>query len=79
MGSYGSNKPFFYRIAEPIYHTLIIRSDVLVFHETTSGPFQREQTVLAPWSPDGADESATARYVSALSETITGRLRTGGL
>lgn len=70
MGPYGSNKPFFYRIAEPRFHTLIIRSEVLVFHETTSGPFRREQTVLAPWSPDGNDDADVARYLSQLDAAV---------
>jgi hypothetical protein len=34
-----------------------------VFHETTSGPFRREQTVFAPWSPD-ADPAAVAAYLA---------------
>jgi len=78
MGPYGSDKPFFYRIAEPLYHTLLIRSDVLVFHETTSGPFRREQTVLAPWSP--VDSTAEVqRYrkelVAAVAEKLSARAR----
>jgi cupin fold WbuC family metalloprotein len=78
MGTYGSKKPFFYRIAEPLYHTLIIRSEVLVFHETTSGPLQRDQTVLAPWSPDGADDDAVAKYLAGLDAAIAETPSRGG-
>jgi cupin fold WbuC family metalloprotein len=70
MGPYGSKRPFFYRIAEPLYHTLLIRSDVLVFHETTSGPFERNQTVFAPWSPDGDEADEVAAYLSILNTTV---------
>jgi cupin fold WbuC family metalloprotein len=70
MGPYGSSRPFFYRIAEPLYHTLLIRSDVLAFVETTSGPFKRSQTVFAPWSPDGEDADEVASYMSALNMTV---------
>ena len=77
MGSYGSSLPFFYRIAQPLYHTLIIRSDVLVFHETTSGPFQRSQTVFAPWSPDGGDAEEVAAYFSVLNSAISQMLPSG--
>lgn len=52
MGEYLSGRPFYYRISDPLYHTLIIRSDVLVFHETTSGPFNRADTIFAPWAPE---------------------------
>lgn len=77
MGSYGSQKPFFYRIAEPLYHTLLIRSDVLVFHETTAGPFQRDQTAFAPWSPDGRNSDDVDRYLADLNARIQ-RLSGGG-
>jgi cupin fold WbuC family metalloprotein len=42
MGPFQSGRRFFYRIADPLYHTLLIRSSVLVFHEATTGPFKRE-------------------------------------
>ncbi len=63
MGDYGTGLPFYYRIDQPIFHTLLIRSAVLVFHETTSGPFRREQTVFAPWSPD-TDPAAVTAYMT---------------
>ena len=39
LGDYKSGRVFFYRIADPIFHTLIIRSPIFVIHETTNGPF----------------------------------------
>jgi cupin fold WbuC family metalloprotein len=55
MGDYSSGKTFYYRIADPLYHTLLIRSEVIVFHEATNGPFERSDTLFAPWAPeDGA-------------------------
>lgn len=70
MGSYETKRPFFYRIAEPLYHTLLIRSEVLVFHETTSGPFQRDQTHFAPWSPDGQNDDEVMGYLSDLNDKV---------
>jgi cupin fold WbuC family metalloprotein len=53
----GSKDPFFFRIAEPRFHTIIVQSDALIFHETTTGPFVREETILAPWAPEeGGDD-----------------------
>src|SRR5262249_49414681 len=46
MGAYGSGRPFFYRIATPMFHTLFVRSDVLVFHQATRGTVRRADTVL---------------------------------
>ena len=62
MGPLDSAKPFYHRTARPVYHTLIVRSAHLVFHEVTSGPFRREQTVFPDWAPDGTDESAAHRF-----------------
>ena len=67
MGPVGSGKTFFYRIADPLYHTLLIRSDVIVFHEATTGPFRREETSFAPWAPDDSDPAAVAAYMQSVN------------
>ncbi len=67
MGNYESGMAFYYRILDPLYHTLLIRSNVLVFHETTTGPFNLTDTVFAPWSPEVDDKNACKAFVSALS------------
>lgn len=66
MAPFASGLPFFYRIDTPVFHTLLIRSDVLVFHETTSGPFRRSDTVFAQWAPEDSDLEATARFLADL-------------
>jgi cupin fold WbuC family metalloprotein len=70
MGDYRSGKPFFYRIAEPLYHTLLIRSGVLVFHETTAGPLRREETVFPQWAPSGEDAGELTAYLQALEKAV---------
>lgn len=66
MGEYLSGRPFYYRINDPLYHTLIIRSDVLVFHETTSGPFNRADTIFAPWAPEESDLAGCEVFMGKL-------------
>lgn len=51
MGDARSGKCMFYRLSEPYFHTLVLRSECVVFHETTNGPFCRDATEYAPWSP----------------------------
>jgi len=52
MGEYSSGDQFFWRLSESYFHTVIPRSDLVIFHETTSGPFVRETSnVPASWSP----------------------------
>jgi len=70
MGAFASGRPFFYRIAAPRYHTLLIRSDVLVFHETTGGPFRRDDTVFAPWAPEDGDAAAVSRFLADLEVRV---------
>ena len=70
MGDYASGKIFYYRIATPIFHTLIIRSDILVFHETTNGPFNKESTIFAPWAPTGTAPDLVDTFISDLKKRI---------
>ena len=69
-GPPGSGHPFFYRIAEPVWHTLLIRSETFVLHETTNGPLRREDTQLAPWAPDENDGGGVMQYRRALEKAI---------
>lgn len=49
MGDLASGKTFFYRLSKPIYHTVVPLSEIVVFHETTNGPFKPEDLIVAPW------------------------------
>jgi cupin fold WbuC family metalloprotein len=70
MGDYASGRTFYYRMAAPIFHTLIIRSDVLVFHEITNGPFDRRDTVFAPWAPDDGDVNSVSNFMADLNDRV---------
>ena len=52
MGSFESGKQFYQRIDGPVPHTLIIKSDYLVFHEVTNGPFNKKDTIFPEWSSE---------------------------
>jgi len=70
MGDYSTGLKFFYRLPPSIYHTLLITSDVVVFHEITNGPFRRSDMVFAPWAPEKTDEKAAARYMKKIGGYI---------
>ncbi len=70
LGDYASGRPFYYRLAEPIYHTVLVESAVVVFHETTNGPFDRAETEFAPWSPPEDDAEPGRRYLRELARTL---------
>jgi hypothetical protein len=35
----------------PAFHTVLPLDDVVVFHETTNGPFEKSDALLAEWAP----------------------------
>jgi cupin fold WbuC family metalloprotein len=70
MGEYASGATFFWRISESSYHSVIPRTDIVVFHETTKGPFKREDFVHAPWAPKEDEEAAVRRYIAQLEHAI---------
>jgi cupin fold WbuC family metalloprotein len=62
--------PFYYRMSGPLFHTLIIRSDVLVVHEITNGPFRPEETLFASFAPEDRDGAAVEAYEAALGGRV---------
>ncbi len=56
----------YYRIDDAVFHSLLIESDWLVFHEVTAGPFDPAKTEWAAWSPDGKNEAEAQRYIDGL-------------
>lgn len=56
MGDFNSGKPFYYRIEKNVIHSMLIKSDVLVFQETTTGPFNMEETEFPSWAPEETNE-----------------------
>ena len=70
MGEPNSGKAFYHRLSEPIYHTLLIRTDFLVFHESTEGPFLRKMTVFPDWAP--AEQNVSSKDFVARIESLIG-------
>lgn len=76
MGDYKSGRKFFYRLPPSIYHTLLIQSDVLVFHEITNGPFRPQDTVWAPWAPFEHQIHEVEEYRKLLERSLKDRSTT---
>lgn len=70
MGEYGSGRPFYYRLSEPGYHTLLVRSDVLAFKETINGPFENGDTLYASWAPEEAEHEAVEEFLEHVMEVV---------
>ena len=67
-------KTFFVRLAEPVYHTYLLKTEFLIFHETTPGPLDRGLTEFAPWAPT-EDSSAAAAFMDQLRANLAAASR----
>jgi cupin fold WbuC family metalloprotein len=78
MGPPGSGRTWFYRISEPVYHTVIVRSPMLVLHEAASGPFVPCAPCGAPFAPPESDEEGSRRYRRELLDAVARRIEARG-
>jgi cupin fold WbuC family metalloprotein len=69
LGNLLSGKPFYYRTSQAYFHAVVIQSDFAIFHETTNGPFIKEETILAPWAPR-AEGPVAEKYLAGLREAL---------
>jgi cupin fold WbuC family metalloprotein len=68
LGVSGSGRKFYCRVSTPLYHTLIVKSDIFVFQETTKGPYIRSETLFGEWAPQEDDLAAANSYMNELIE-----------
>lgn len=77
MAPYGQGGLCYYRMPDDVFHTILITSEWLVFHETTAGPFDPSRTAFADWAPDGSDAAVAADYMARLASEANDFVRTG--
>jgi cupin fold WbuC family metalloprotein len=70
LGAPASGRCFYYRLSESAFHTLLIRSDYLIVHEVTNGPFDRDRTVLANFAPTEDREAEARAYMRQVSAQV---------
>lgn len=69
LGAPETRKIFYQRLPQETYHMLIIRTELLVFHEITSGPFRRGNTIFPDWAP-AKQGVASMEYVNKIKSLI---------
>lgn len=69
LGDYKSGKDFYVRVPAGIWHTIVMRSDTIVIHEATPGPFKRQDTEWAPWAPGTLDDNV-GNYIASFNERL---------
>jgi cupin fold WbuC family metalloprotein len=60
----GGSGAFYYRMPAMQFHTLLITTEWFIFHETTRGPFVREDTQFPVWAPEGSAEEPVRAYLA---------------
>ena len=75
LGAPGSGRRFFYRLSESAFHTLLIRTEYLIVHEVTNGPFSRDGTVFAPFAPPEENVDDAKAYMLQVAARVAEFLR----
>lgn len=70
LGPYGSGFPCYFRLHQTRYHTLRTVSDLVLFQETTIGPFRPGDTVFAPWAPEDEKQEECARFLRQMDASV---------
>ena len=63
MGAPGGTSPHYCRMPDNTWHSLIIKSEWLVFFEVVKGPFNPSSSEFATWAPDESDATIVAEYM----------------
>jgi len=71
LGDISTHKKFYYRLPEGKFHTLIIKTEWLVLHEVTNGPFVHGEVVLASWSPSEDQTFQVNNFMSQIRNRIS--------
>ena len=67
LGGKNSGKPFYCRIPANVLHCLVPRSNLVVAKEVTTGPFRRQETLFARWSPTDDDRKQVSAFLTRLT------------
>ncbi len=70
MGEYGTGRKFYHRLNGPGYYVPLIRSKLLLFHETTNGPFLITDAIYPSWAAAGNDPIAISRFQKELTPKV---------
>jgi cupin fold WbuC family metalloprotein len=70
MGDPRSDKKFYYRSPKNQFHSVIVKTPIAVFHETTNGPFSTGDSIYAEWSPEENDKERISSFLDKIRKQI---------
>lgn len=68
MGTINSGYTFLYRLSSSLWHMVVPLSEFVIIHETTAGPFIKEESDFAPWSPDENDIGGIKTFIKKVMQ-----------
>ncbi len=68
--SANGSQVLYYRVAAPTLHTVVLRAQLAVFHETTNGPFIPSDVDFPIWSPDERDSIGASAFLDNLLKDV---------
>ena len=64
---YNEKRQKIYRLSSPIYHLMIPLTKWTIFHEISTGPYEKNNATYAPFAPtDNAEKDEIKRYLNKL-------------
>ena len=66
MGPFGGEDVFLYRLSCGLWHTVIPVTELVVIHETTTGPFIKEETMFPQWAPIDTDKKGIEIFMKKI-------------
>jgi cupin fold WbuC family metalloprotein len=67
LGTVDSGLPFYLRSEKNDWHCFVVTSDVAIVHETTSGPFEPDESEFPAWAPEPADNAGVKIFLNRLN------------
>jgi len=66
MGPNRDGQTFLYRLSSSLWHTVVPLSEFVIIHETTTGPFIKDETEFAAWGPEDGDKAGIAQWLAGV-------------
>ncbi|MGZ3252723.1 MAG: WbuC family cupin fold metalloprotein [Burkholderiaceae bacterium] len=73
LGDISTGKNFYYRLADSMFHTLLIHTEFLIVHEVTNGPFVLEESIYASFAPLESQRADALAYISDVKRAVAAR------
>lgn len=64
MGRSRTGEALLYRLATPLWHMVVPRSELVVIHEVTTGPFVQDGNEYADWAPEDDDAEGIRSFLA---------------